>query len=768
MNELITRPGPSTPSSKNSETAYGYGGDDGPFARYYGYHGVQRDHPLREYIGVFLQHWLLVFGLGAIGLALAMMVNHTATRIYQANSLVNIGSYVPPEDGPVADMLRSETTRLEYADSQLPLLKSYLIAKKVLSTNPDIVTFLNPSFGEQLRRATEAGVQVEIPFGMLDQYLSQIVYSRIEATSMVHIYCNTSSATMAARIADAHAEAFIAVVREQLSAAASVNLEYLRARATEASARAREKEAELLQFSKDNAIGLIDSDGGTSVLEENYRGVIGNLAIAVQERASVEGELRELRSSAMSRDGLVSTSMQPSLLKLTELEGEYALMRKFNRNPAVLGSIDQEIRSLRDALKRGAEQDVKEAQIRQKAIVEREKLLRQEFENLKISDSKEKTKRLEYRLLEKESEALKTVEKETKKRLDDAIINAENSQRTVTLIDPAVPPGAPISPREKSNLITGALFGVLMGLVIAFFLAFSDNCVRTVAELKRLTGCSVLGIVPAFSKRTVKFQPAVLTGDEHETRSIENDLLREQQRHDEESARNRLVLVSSPLSRESESFRHIRTTLKLSTDAGAPKVTLVTSGQKGDGKTTLAANLAVSFAQTGVPVLLMDCDLRLPSVQRYFDLPRSSLGLVDYLAGEVELEKAIMQSGVENLDLFLSGSATRAPAEVLGGQPMAELIKYLSVKYHYVIIDSPPVAHVTDALLISPNVDAVALVVRSGKTPKPVAEFAVHRLRQVNANLIGTILNDVRRTAAYREAEYYFVGGDYYYSNPSS
>ena len=223
-----------------------------------------------------------------------------------------------------------------------------------------------------------------------------------------------------------------------------------------------------------------------------------------------------------------------------------------------------------------------------------------------------------------------------------------------------------------------------------------------------------------------------------------------------------LVLVSAPHSAESEAFRNVRTCVTYGCTENPPKLVLVTSGQKSDGKTTVACNLAISLAQVSERTLLIDSDLRLPTIHKNFSLSRLTPGLSDYLQGNRDYGEVIFETPIPNLCLMLAGGPCPNPTELVGSKRMSELLELLTDEFDHIIIDSPPVTRVADAMLLSRLVEGVVLVVRSGKTPEPVAENALQRLKQMDANILGTVLNDVMAVPGYRDAEYYYLSESYY------
>lgn len=216
------------------------------------------------------------------------------------------------------------------------------------------------------------------------------------------------------------------------------------------------------------------------------------------------------------------------------------------------------------------------------------------------------------------------------------------------------------------------------------------------------------------------------------------------------------VTIKDPRSPMAESFRTLRTNINFSAVDRELKMLLVTSPHMGEGKSTASANLAVVMAQAGQETLLVDCDLRKPVLHKFFDLPNGQ-GLTNLLSEDLPLEKLVQPTVQDKLKVLTSGPIPPNPAEMLGSRRMERFLKELRSRYDRIIIDTAPVEAVTDALVLSSQVDGVLLVIDAGKTPVQMAQDAREKLARANAYLVGVILNKVKREA---NGYYYY----YYYS----
>jgi capsular exopolysaccharide synthesis family protein len=273
--------------------------------------------------------------------------------------------------------------------------------------------------------------------------------------------------------------------------------------------------------------------------------------------------------------------------------------------------------------------------------------------------------------------------------------------------------------------------GAAMGILLAFVWDWMDQRLRSADEIKQVLGLPVLGVVPHISG----------------TRS---------------APQRGMHLHLEPMSDVAEAYRTVRTAVYFGQMGGVARTILVTSPAPGDGKTTLAANLAIAMAQAGNRILLLDADFRKPTQHKIFDIAKRS-GLSSVLAGEAKLEDVIHSTHVQGLDVLPCGPIPANPSEILNSQTFADLLEELSQKYDHVLLDSPPVMPVTDARILAASCDATVLALRAEKTTRKGAVYARDMLHSVGSQILGIVVNDVPRRKGiygyyYSDAELYQYG----------
>jgi capsular exopolysaccharide synthesis family protein len=289
-----------------------------------------------------------------------------------------------------------------------------------------------------------------------------------------------------------------------------------------------------------------------------------------------------------------------------------------------------------------------------------------------------------------------------------------------------------------------------VGLV--FFLEYLDNTVKTVEDVSRYAQLPALSVIPAIRGRKQRALKAGSNGSKQTTSGL---ALSKTNGFNAE-----LLLAMDSRSSVAEAYRVLRTSVLLSSTDKPPKTILITSGQPGEGKTTTAVNTAISLAQLGASVLIIDCDLRKPAVHKLLGIDHV-LGLSTYLSGRGELDDLIQKLPIPNLSLLTSGRIPPNPAEMISSSRMKEMLALLSERYDHIIIDSPPLLKVTDPVILSTMADGVILVVHGGKSTRDVLRRTRQELSIAGARIFGVVLNNMDVGSEGYDNDYYGAYSDY-------
>ena len=346
---------------------------------------------------------------------------------------------------------------------------------------------------------------------------------------------------------------------------------------------------------------------------------------------------------------------------------------------------------------------------------------------------------LQYTRLERDLKLNENLYLTMKQKYEESRITEAGQLGKVRILDPALL-AHKIKPNKRMNLLIGIILGLGLAIGFAFIKEFLDNTVKAVEHLER-KGLTILGIIPDMLGSNPK--------------SSVNKTSKPSQGGTE--FKRRLITYEDPKSPISESYRSLRTNISYASAIDKKiKSLLISSSQPGEGKSTTTANLAIAFAQLRKRTLLVDADLRKPVQHNAFNHPRGP-GLSEYLIGEVsDLDSIIHTTKVENLSIITAGGLPPNPSELLGSDAMSHLVDKLESEWDMVLFDSPPIVAVTDASMISSELDAIALVVKAGQTERSAVDRALDTIRNVKAPLIGAILNGASQESLGGKYAYYY------------
>jgi capsular exopolysaccharide synthesis family protein len=304
---------------------------------------------------------------------------------------------------------------------------------------------------------------------------------------------------------------------------------------------------------------------------------------------------------------------------------------------------------------------------------------------------------------------------------------------------------SPIGPKRNRNIVVAFLLTFAAGVGVAFLLDYLDDSIKTSDDVGRYLGLPTLALIPQHLSGEKK-RGKLLKGNEPPPQA------------------NALIALTETRSAMAEAYRHLRTSLLFSSAGKAPQAVLVTSSQPSEGKTTTAINTAITLAQSGASVVIVDCDLRRPRLHSHFNLSNLS-GLTNFLSGEEEPENLIQEfADLPNLHVITSGPIPPNPAELLSSMEMKNLIEYLRTQYNHVIVDSPPAISFTDAAILSTLVDGVILVAMVGKSSIHMMKKFKQRLSNIGARIYGVVLNGITSDSV--EYGYYGYSTYSYYDTP--
>jgi capsular exopolysaccharide synthesis family protein len=327
-------------------------------------------------------------------------------------------------------------------------------------------------------------------------------------------------------------------------------------------------------------------------------------------------------------------------------------------------------------------------------------------------------------------------------------ILAMGTDNNISVAEIAIPPDTPVSPRRLTTVVAALFLSTLFGMGLALFLEYLDDTIRTTEEIENYLQLPALAAIPTIDSTPKRRLLLVGANEEGNSAAPKTDLL----------------IHKDSRSSLSEAFRQLRTSILLSTAGHAPKSLLITSSLPAEGKTTTAINTAISLAQTGAKVLIIDSDMRRPRLHSVFNISNAE-GLSTLLSSELsekEIFDTIQYDEAAKLNLLPSGPVPPNPAELIGSEQMSNLLKILQDKFTHVVVDSPPIASFTDGVLIASMVDGVILVVHAGKSSRQVVRRSKQLLNDIGAKIFGVVLNNANLRS---QDNYYYYQSYYHRSN---
>jgi len=423
--------------------------------------------------------------------------------------------------------------------------------------------------------------------------------------------------------------------------------------------------------------------------------------------------------------------------KLEELESNEAkLDLKYGPDHPQVAEIKQQIKITSDQLAKSRKALEDKLKSEYELAARDEQSLKSALNQAKGEAVQQNQDAIQFNIRKQEVDTAKALYTDFLQKTSQAKVEVAQQQNNMRLIQPARVPSSPVGPSRFRMIVLGFFLSLIGGVGVAYFLEYVDNTIKTVEDVSRYVRLPALGVIPAIAaaaqgklrgeKNGKRFVLANSSSSDAAPMALSSD---------------RLAVIDNRSS-AAEAYRVVRTSMLLSAAGSPPKTVLVTSGQPGEGKTTTVVNTAISLAQLGASVLIVDCDLRKPSAHKVFGIVHDK-GLSTYLSRDIEIDGLITKLQIPNLSLLPCGPIPPNPAELISSERMKNLLRMLSERYDHVLIDSPPLIHVTDPVILSSLVDGVILVVHGGKSTRAVTQRARQELASVGAKVFGVVLNNV-------------------------
>ena len=574
----------------------------------------------------------------------------------------------------------------------------------------------------------------------------------VERTNLVTIRFHHTNPELAMKIADTLAQAFINDNRARETEGSASSADQLAKSITDLQLDMRQKQEQQINFRKNNNLPLGEAAGqnltaailGTSTAQLMEAEAQRNKSQAAYEAASAAQKASDIYAIP---EVLANKSVQEMRDKLRALDEQRAvlLMKYTSEWPEVKKIEEQKLQTER-ALDKQAKDVVRSLQAAYQSDKLREEQLRSRSAQARGAANSQSQAELRLGIINQELETTKQLYNTAIQRQKELDLAGADAPNNITISTPARRAEI-IGPPRVRNILIALLLALGAGIGLAFLLDYLDDTLKSIEDVDRHIHLPTLALIPAprHERRVLpgRSTAVAVAGTGYEGTA--------------------LTLIEEKRSPVAEAYRHLRTSLLLSSAGQPPKTVLVTSSQPSEGKTTTAVNTAVMLAQTGAEVLILDCDLRRPRIHTHFGLPNVR-GVTNYLSGDSNISSLIQQyDKLPNLKIITSGPVPPNSAELLGSEEMRRLLMLLSEQFTHIIVDSPPAISFTDASILSTMVDGVMLVVHGGRSSRAVVRRAKQQLLDVGAHIYGIVLNNVKLESS----DYYYYSGYYssYYAN---
>jgi len=667
---------------------------------------------LREFITVLNRRKKLVTTTALATMLLALLLTFLMQPVYRAYSTIKVERYVANANVEILNAEASRSDR-DFFETQIQLIQTKALAQRVIDklgldkkvTQTGVFSKIKSIFSPNSSSAQDNKKSME------DIFLENLTVKPISNSQLLSIIYDSSDPKLAADISNTIAKTFVRQNLERRFDTASSYKTYVTDNIEVTRKSLEEAEQRLNSYAKEN--NIVQGADGESTSTHTLKKQAEELVLAEKERIEAEAAY-EIYKNDPSADP-ASIINNPYILSLKKaavrLQSKYQSIR--NKRSRSARNLKKEIESLQNQIATEAESIKLSLKSQFLEAAQKEKMLRLQLNKLKEKALNQQSKNTKYNRLLREVEINQLAYNKQLEQLMAVNVASNVGTNNISIIDKASPPTKKYKPSLKTNLLFGLLLGLLLGMGIAFLREFIDDTIKDTQLLEKVTGLPVLTQLPELktkSSKEVALQAAI-----------------------------------KPRSALSESIRSLRTSLRFSTRNGAPQSIFITSSGPGEGKTSIAVNLAIAYAQAGSKVLLIDADLRNPSVHKLLETNNIE-GLTNYLADPQAINTEISHSCmIKNLKVIPSGPIPPDPVELLSGSKMTELLNTASNSYDHIIIDGPPVLGLADALVVSNLSDATIIAVEAGKTRKIKLLDALKRLERANANLIGSVITRISR-----------------------
>jgi succinoglycan biosynthesis transport protein ExoP len=726
---------------------------------------------LRDYWIVIRKYrWTIVTFMLLISLIAGVSVVGKP-RVYSAVATLYFEN--PPSNltGSLEAAVLAEKAFAAYYATQLDLLKSRsLVARVIQDIGLDqgqrfqAEVLGPPSWGDHLRRSLRSAVrwvrdssvvkwlqerftavreaqethtevfEVGVHPDLIDGYIKKLEITHSEESQLAKVHFSTLVPALSRDIVNAHATTFIRTDLQTRFQETAEAQQFLEAKLSELKIALEQSEADLTRFRKTHAI--VTMEQGQNLVLERLRALNADLTQARSKRIELESIVRAVqkRDNQALSQVIDNPLIQKSKEQIVALETERArLATTFRAHHPQVAALQEQINEAKARMEQEIHRVVLSITLDYNAAKAKEQALADAMEAQRRAAMDLRANAVEASILEGEVEANRRLYDNILKRTKETGLARVGPTSNIRVVDRADLPIRPDDTKATRTLLLSVVVGLFGGVGMAFLRHYADNTLKTPADIGRFIHLPTLGMVPDSTRLEKQMVNLAYILKGSLTRNSMKGLTGETAG---------LVIANHPLSVIRESYQAICTALRFCLPERPPRTILITSSQPQEGKTATAVNIAITLARGGVPVLLIDADLRNGHCHRLLGLENED-GLTNALTGDTNIRELIKTTAVTNLFLLARGTIPPNPAALVGSERMQQILNSLATDFSFIIIDSAPLLPISDSVLLSTKVDGVLLVARAQEVSRYVVGQACERLAYVKAKVLGVILNGI-------------------------
>lgn len=722
----------------------------------------QRIH-LRDYFWVVRKRVWTLLAVFTMLVTTVTIKTFNTRPIYEANARL----LIEKEELNVVsfkEVLAVNPTAEDYYRNQIEVLKSKSLAKRVidaldLQSSPEFASSendgkssamaslilwfksLTPANKSPLSSTENTETTGDANNKLIDTFLRRLMVTLIKDTGVINVSFSGYYPEPVARITNVLVEQYLRQDSERRYSASQEALKWLNERLKEVKSELNESEISLQKYKERESIITLEN---MAAIEEKHNIVLQKLAElntavtnAKTERIGLEtlyDELHQLSAQPEMIEAIPAVIQNRLIQDLKStyiaLSGEYSqLAERYGYKHPKLTRMKTEMDTVKNKLTLEVEKIISSIETEYKVAEAREETLREALDQQKQEAMDLNRKAIQYGVLKREVETNRIMYNTLLTRMKETSLTGGLKTSNIRILDPVEVPRLPVKPNKKLNIMLALIVGLTLGAGITFFLEYLDDTIRTPDDLEHNLPIPLLGAIGAAE-----------TGKKGEEGLVE------------------LFAFNSPRSSMAECIRSIRTNVVFSSSNVPKKALMITSAGPKEGKTIIAANLAVTMAQAGKNTLVVDADMRRPRLNKLFGVERTP-GLSNLLVEDIDLKSVIKSTNVPNLSILCCGHVPPNPSELLGTDAMEILCNKMKDMFDYVIFDSPPAMSVTDAIVLARLCDGVILIVKSGFTKRDPVMRTISQLSDAKSKLLGAVLNNVDFVRDRYYYQYYYHYG---------